>query len=809
MFYYFGYGSNMNSASLKAKGIEPLSAEPAVLKGWQLKFNIPDFFQIEGGTGNIVLAEGHEVHGILYSCKEEAGVILDQLEAVGINYLRSKVAVTTYSGNIASAHVYIGMKERLKEGYQPSRRYLNILLKGASTSALDTKYQKFLRSQEVKTEPVFRPFRSISGLHFSSKELSEIKHLTGIAGVVFDMTEARADHHYLRSFLGGKDMTLFFLRRMDTSDGTESLDDIRAGRLTLAQKRYLINYLHEFDREYRVVGSLDYRIDLTRERKSSQKSHERPRERPSALNVLETAEATNKFLGHENMGFLSFSHGFMPKFPPKLAMPPAFKAWDDLASDLPRLYRDLTLRATVDRLPVLDASEESLGDSYLLRAAGLLAMLTHAYNYVETSAPASIPECLSKPWTDVRRRLGRQQEVLSYIDLIVYNWRLIDASRHDPIRVENMDLLIPTVGNKEERFFYLTQTEILAQSAPILGAIARSQDAVKRGDMGMVEQELQIILKSLETIVFESLPKINPNEASRTYVDAVVWAKTVAPFAVPLTSGVQGPSGTSSPLFNLLDVFFGRVKHESFLGKEIKGLRATYPHFWQEFLEAVGSVSVSDWVKEQDDPSLSALFREAFAMYAGPNGFLGRHRTKVYGYLETAFKVGRSVTIGGFSGLFKERTWEQVDMELEYSRLERSERFPTRCYYGLIKSVGQTHLSASESVKHIVLDISDSGIFYRPGDRCGILPENSEILADQTLLALEASGEEIIQLTEEWLQAVQLRYGFEQSTHIDLRTFLRFAKLRPVVPRVAESLHALSQNKTLACAINPREIPWR
>ncbi|RZA25508.1 MAG: hypothetical protein EOP10_06635 [Proteobacteria bacterium] len=781
MFYYFGYGSNMNPLALKAKGVDPLSAEPAILSGWQLTFNVPDFFLIEGGTGNIVPSAKDDVHGMLYSCREEAAEILDRLEAVGVNYKRTKVAVTSYSGQMVSAHVYVGLSDKIEQGYQPSRRYLNILVRGAEISGISPSYVKRLRALEVKSEPVFRSFElpvHLSGKTFAENTLPE--HHTAIAGAVFNVSEARAHHKYLQKFLAGKDMTLFFLQRMDTSDGRETWDDIRAGRLNAAQKRYLTQYLHEFDREYQLVGSMDYVLDLAQNKTRSMAALTQPKPKPSAYTVIETAEATNRYLGHENLGFLSFSHGFIPKTPPKQMMPNAYKVWDEIAADLPRLYRTLELRKILDDMPILDASEEALADVYLLRAAALLAMLSHAYNYVETSPATQLPLALSQPWTEVRRRLGREQEVLSYIDLIIYNWRMIDPTISDPLRAENLDLLIPTVGNKEERFFYLTQTEILAQASPILGAIARSHEAVKSGDKAAVEVELLIILKALETIVYDSLLKINPNDASHTYVDAVTWAKTVAPFAVPLKPGVQGPSGTSSPLFNLLDVYFGRVKHETFLGKEIIALRAGYPHFWREFLEAVGQVSIAKFVEESKDSTLSAVFRETFAMYAGPNGFLGRHRTKVYGYLETAFKVGRSVTIGGFTGLFKERTWEQVDLELEYSRLERTEKFPNRCYYGKIKSVGQTHLSASESVKHIVIDISDSGIIYRPGDRCGILPENSDHLIEQTLAVLEATGDESIGLTEEWLKAVQLRYSHESTTTLNLRTFLRFAKLRPV-----------------------------
>lgn len=811
MFYYFGYGSNMSITSLKAKGVEPLSAEPAILKDWKLAFNIPDFFLIEGGTGNIVPCDASEVHGILYSCREEHLSVLDGLEAVGVNYRRVKVVVETYGKRAVSAFTYIGIDERLRDGYQPSRRYLNILRCGAEQMGIDPRYRKTLDRFEVKTNPVYAPFHfpARPADVFSKEDLIVHKNYVALAGAVFDMSEARAEHAYLREFLAGKDMTLFFLRRMDSSQGSETMDDIRHGRLTNEQRRYLNNYLHEFDREYKYVGKMDYQVDLTRMKRQAGHRLEKPQTPSNARSVLETAEKANSFLGHENLGFLSSSHGFLPRIPPKEQLPQEFRIWDEVIQDFPRLHQTLHLRKVIDSLPLLDASDERLPDSSLLRAAAILAMLVHGYYYVETSQPGGVPYALQKPWAQVRQRLGRESEVLSYIDLIVYNWRLLNPALPDPFQVENMSLLFPTVGNREESVFYLTQIEILGRSAPIIAAVARCHEAVRHDDPATLEHELATIHNCLQTIVEESLPKINPNAASSTFVDAVIWAKTVAPFAVPIRSGMQGPSGTSSPIFNLLDAFFGRSKHETFLGREIKGLRGTYPPFWRDYIEAVAALSVPDYVRKVNDPNLAFALRDTFAMYSGPNGFLGRHRMKVYGYLETAFKVGRSVTIGGFAGLFKDRTWEQVDMELEYSRIERQESFPARCHYGRIKAVGQTHLSGHESVKHIVIDISGSGIHYRPGDRCGILPENSESLIAKTLEAMEASGDETIQLTEEWLRAVPLRNGYEEATSLPLRDFLRFAKIRPVVPRVAEALHAISQNRVLATAIKgQRTVQW-
>ena len=44
----------------------------------------------------------------------------------------------------------------------------------------------------------------------------------------------------------------------------------------------------------------------------------------SSMQVLQLAELENEHLGHANLGFLSSSHGFMPKDQPLTELPPAF-----------------------------------------------------------------------------------------------------------------------------------------------------------------------------------------------------------------------------------------------------------------------------------------------------------------------------------------------------------------------------------------------------------------------------------------------------------------------------------------------------
>lgn len=803
MFFYFGYGSNMREASLRAKGVVPLSAEPAILRGWRLTFNIPDFFRIEGGTGNIERAPGDEVHGVLYACRDEDMRALDELEALGVTYDRVQLEVEVYGGRAVMANAYVGIHSNLDDDQRPSRRYRNMIVRGAEDAKLDPTYIARLRAIDVHEYTELGPFRfpGDPDREFTIGSLAEHPLHTAIAGAVFDMSEARPEHRYLQKLLPGRDTTVFFLKRMDTSDGTETLEDFRRGRLSPEQNRYLQRYLHEFASEYRYAGRIRYERNDHTAPVGRLVRHGPARHRPCrAREVIVTAERINRRLGHENLGFLSESHGFMPVAAPLASLPRAYAAWDQAAASLPLLYRSLRLRAELAAMPVLGASVSDLPDHDLLRAAAVLGVLAHAYYYVEQEAPPRLPESILSPWAEVRKRLGRGHAVLSYIDLIVYNWRLIDPDLPDPMRCTNMRLLVPTVDNQEERVFYLTQTEILAQASPIVGAVVRAQEAVLDDDPDRLAGELGVVIGSLQRIVRESLLNINPNPSSPTYVDPVVWAKTVAPFAVPMASGVQGPSGTSSPIFNLLDIFFGRRRHQTFLGKEIRALRRVYPPFWQSLLDALHDVSVASYVARTGRPALAGLLREAVDAYAGKNGFLGRHRMKVYGYLELAFKVGRSVTIGGFSGVFRDRTWDQVDSELESSRTERLATFPSSCHQALIKSIESIH-PAVPSVKTIVLDVSQSGVRYEPGDRIGILPENDDEIIDRTLTALGATGREPIKLTPEWAEAVHLRVGYENAQILPLREVLRFGRIRPVVPRVAEALHAASQNELLRRAI--------
>lgn len=267
MFHYFGFGSNMSIASLKAKGVEPLRSRPAVLHGWHLRFNVQHFFRNEGGVGNIERSNepSAQVLGILHECSDDALDLLDAAEAYGYGYDRITVDVevddsTTNQPHIISALAYIGMPDFIDNTFLPSRRYLNILIEGATKVGLDNNYIQNLAQQSVHIPKDYPLFLPPEGEYPSFNEASLAKQplYTALLGSVFDMSDARPHHEFLKGFFGGKDMTLFHLKRLDSSDNQETIDDIKYNRLNLIQLQYLNSFLNEYAVEYRYVGRFNY-----------------------------------------------------------------------------------------------------------------------------------------------------------------------------------------------------------------------------------------------------------------------------------------------------------------------------------------------------------------------------------------------------------------------------------------------------------------------------------------------------------------------------------------------------------------------
>ena len=516
--------------------------------------------------------------------------------------------------------------------------------------------------------------------------------------------------------------------------------------------------------------------------------------------VLNEAEDYHLRTGDELEGYLSEERGFLPRNAPELSLPESHRAWDEVAAGLPSLWRDLGVRAAVRGLPALRGTEDVLPPRYVRRASTVLSMLAHSYVYSERDPYGELPEVLEQAWSDVGRRLGKPEPFMRYEDIVLGNWRQSDPSA--PLALEHLEFMVPSVGTPTEQRFYLTQVEVHARATPIVGSVVRAQEAIERGDDDTIETELLTMIEIMRALLDEVLIKLDPNPHSPTSVDPVLFGAIVADLAVPFKEHIPGPSGTAAPLFHVLDAFLGRKAFDSMIGVDAMRLRKWGPKAIAGFVTAIAQGPGAQTIMTGGSRRLRGLVQTLTDLYSGPRGWLEAHRLKVYGFIQMSFKVGRPVTIGGFAGTFHERPWRDVHTGLDEARAERELGAPVHSFKGVLAQ--RTPVSPGSDMHHVVLDVRDEGVVYRPGDRCQILPANTDEQVQRTLRALNADGGERIALTAPWRLALRHRSEADNRHEVGLAEFLTYAKLRPLPRAVAKALVQFSGSSSLHQIVESR-----
>jgi len=154
MVWYFAYGSNMQSATLRGRrGIAYRRALPARVPGWRVVFDKPPLVPIGESFANLVPDADAAALGVLFEIEPPDLEHLELTEGVPIdNYARVTVTATPLRAVPDAVTAVTFSSDRRDASLQPSTRYMALLIEGALEHGLPTEYVARLRTVPARRE---------------------------------------------------------------------------------------------------------------------------------------------------------------------------------------------------------------------------------------------------------------------------------------------------------------------------------------------------------------------------------------------------------------------------------------------------------------------------------------------------------------------------------------------------------------------------------------------------------------------------------------------------------------------------------
>jgi gamma-glutamylcyclotransferase (GGCT)/AIG2-like uncharacterized protein YtfP len=140
---YFGYGSNMHSATIAEWAPDARFVGAAHLPDFRLAF-LRRSIRWKAGAADIVEAPGDVVWGALYELTEAEQRALDEKEYLGTGYRRRSVRVLC-EGRTCDAITY-EVIEKAPHHLEPKPEYVDLLVAGAIERGLPAEWVEVLRT---------------------------------------------------------------------------------------------------------------------------------------------------------------------------------------------------------------------------------------------------------------------------------------------------------------------------------------------------------------------------------------------------------------------------------------------------------------------------------------------------------------------------------------------------------------------------------------------------------------------------------------------------------------------------------------
>eukprot|EP01129_Flabellula_baltica_P007389 TRINITY_DN2870_c0_g1_i2.p1 TRINITY_DN2870_c0_g1~~TRINITY_DN2870_c0_g1_i2.p1 ORF type:complete len:237 (+),score=56.66 TRINITY_DN2870_c0_g1_i2:266-976(+) len=217
----------------------------------------------EPSMGNVMYAEGEELHGVVLHLDSENKAKMDAIEPPG----HLPVVAVTYDGVERVGYCY--HEETDAEDVPPSKRYLDILVDGAREAGLDEGYIEKLAAREyyvpseatLKKRSEIPPPSELPMFTFEELTMHDQHHEEPWSCVVGYIFRVKENHPFMK-FLYGKETTKIILTRYNRKDISEAqqirpfppLDELREDELdaillsldTELHDKEIIGVLQEF-----------------------------------------------------------------------------------------------------------------------------------------------------------------------------------------------------------------------------------------------------------------------------------------------------------------------------------------------------------------------------------------------------------------------------------------------------------------------------------------------------------------------------------------------------------------------------------